>query len=111
MPGGTAPLFSTLLMLAIPAAVAGVPARIAITPPAKDGSAHPMMVLASASGRAEQLWLLGGAHGIAALAFGAGVPRATKIFGPGNVWVAEAKRQAADRPGGPRSTCQRGQAS
>jgi len=101
VPGGTAPLFSTLLMLAIPAAVAGVPVRVAITPPAKDGSAHPMMVLAAHLAGLETLWLLGGAHGIAALALGAGVPGATKIFGPGNVWVAEAKRQAADRAGGP----------
>ena len=101
IPGGTAPLFSTLLMLAIPAAAAGVPNRVAITPPAKDGSAHPMMILAAHLAGLETLWLLGGAHGIAALALGAGVPRATKIFGPGNVWVAEAKRQAADRPGGP----------
>ena len=101
VPGGTASLFSTLLMLAIPAAVAGVPVRVAITPPAKDGSAHPMMVLAAHLAGLETLWLLGGAHGIAALALGAGVPGATKIFGPGNVWVAEAKRQAADRAGGP----------
>ena len=101
VPGGTAPLFSTLLMLAIPAAVAGVPNRVAITPPAKDGGVHPMMVLAAHLAGLEKLWLVGGAHGIAALALGAGVPRATKIFGPGNVWVAEAKRQAADRAGGP----------
>ncbi len=101
VPGGTAPLFSTLLMLAIPAAVAGVPYRVAITPPARDGSVHPMMVLAAHLAGLETLWLLGGAHGIAALALGAGVPKATKIFGPGNVWVAEAKRQAADRAGGP----------
>ncbi len=101
VPGGTAPLFSTLLMLAVPAAVAGVRNRVAITPPAKDGGAHPMMVLAAHRAGLDTLWLLGGAHGIAALALGAGVPRATKIFGPGNVWVTEAKRQAADRAGGP----------
>ena len=101
VPGGTAPLFSTLLMLAIPAAVAGVPHRVAMTPPAKDGGAHPMMVLAAHLAGLKTLWLVGGAHGIAALALGAGLPRATKIFGPGNVWVAEAKRQAADRTGGP----------
>jgi len=102
VPGGTAPLFSTLLMLAIPAAVAGCREVVAITPPARDGSgAHPMMVLAAHLAGLERLWLVGGAHGIAALALGAGVPRCAKLFGPGNVWVAEAKRQAAELPGGP----------
>ncbi len=100
-PGGTAPLFSTLLMLAIPAAVAGCREVVAITPPAKDGSAHPMMVLAAHLAGLKTLWLVGGAHGIAALALGAGVPKCAKLFGPGNVWVAEAKRQAAELPGGP----------
>ncbi len=101
VPGGTAPLFSTLLMLTIPAAVAGCSEVVAITPPAKDGSAHPMMVLAAHLAGLKTLWLVGGAHGIAALALGAGVPKCAKLFGPGNVWVAEAKRQAAELPGGP----------
>ena len=101
VPGGTAPLFSTLLMLAIPAAVAGVPTRVAVTPPSRDGSVHPMMVLAAREAGLASLWLVGGAQAIAALAFGAGPPRADKIFGPGNAWVAEAKRRAAKAPGGP----------
>lgn len=101
VPGGTAPLFSTLLMLAIPAQVAGVPNRVAVTPPARDGSAHPMMVLAAGLAGLDAIHLVGGAQAIAALALGAGLPRAAKIFGPGNVWVTEAKRQAAELPGGP----------
>ena len=100
-PGGTAPLFSTLLMLAIPAAVAGVPRRVAVTPPGPDGQAHPMMVLAAREAGLEALHLVGGAQAIAALTFGAGLPRADKIFGPGNAWVAEAKRQVAELGGGP----------
>jgi histidinol dehydrogenase len=101
IPGGTAPLFSTLVMLAVPADAAGVPERTAVTPPAKDGGVHPMMLAAGAACGLEAITLVGGAQAIAALAFGAGVPRADKIFGPGNAYVAEAKRQAAELPGGP----------
>lgn len=101
VPGGTAPLFSTLLMLAIPAAVAGVPRRVAVTPPGADGQAHPMMILAARAAGLDSLCLVGGAQAIAALTFGAGLPRADKIFGPGNAWVAEAKRQATEIGGGP----------
>lgn len=101
VPGGTAPLVSTLLMLAIPAAVAGVRRRVAVTPPQRDGTVNPAMVLAAGEAGLEALWLVGGAQAVAALAFGAGLPRADKIAGPGNVWVAEAKRQAAALPGGP----------
>ena len=101
VPGGTAPLFSTLLMLAIPATVAGCAERVAITPPDRQGGAHPMMLLAAHAAGLDALWLVGGAHGIAALAHGAGLPRCAKLFGPGNAWVAEAKRQAAELPGGP----------
>jgi histidinol dehydrogenase len=99
-PGGTAPLFSTLLMLAIPAAVAGVSSRVTVTPPNREGVA-PVMIAAAALSGLEALWLVGGAQAIAALTFGAGLPRADKIFGPGNAYVAEAKRYAADLPGGP----------
>ena len=101
VPAGTAPLFSTLLMLAIPAQVAGVGQRVVVTPPGPDGSVHPMMVLAAREAGVDALWVVGGAHAVAALALGAGLPRVSKIFGPGNAWVAEAKRQAADLPGGP----------
>lgn len=100
-PGGTAPLFSTLIMLALPAQAAGVAERTAVTPPARDGGVHPMMIAAGAACGLEAITLVGGAQAIAALAFGAGLPKADKLFGPGNAYVAEAKRQAADLPGGP----------
>ena len=60
VPGGTAPLFSSLLMLAIPAGVAGVGRRVAVTPPSKDGSVHPAMIVAAAEAGLDELWLLGG---------------------------------------------------
>lgn len=99
-PGGTAPLFSTLLMTAVPSRVAGVPNLVAVTPPSKDGAA-PIMIAAAAACGLERLWLIGGAQAIAALTFGAGLPRADKLFGPGNAYVAEAKRYAASLAGGP----------
>jgi histidinol dehydrogenase len=102
IPGGTAPLVSTQLMLAIPAHVARVPELIVVTPPAKaGGEPHPMMLAAAAACGLEDLWLVGGAQAIAALTFGAGLPKAEKLFGPGNAYVAEAKRYAAGLPGGP----------
>lgn len=101
VPGGTAPLFSTLIMLALPAAAAGVSQRTAVTPPSKGGGVHPMMIAAGAACGLEEITLVGGAQAVAALAFGAGVPKADKIFGPGNAYVAEAKRQAAELADGP----------
>lgn len=102
IPAGTAPLFSTLLMLAIPAAVAGVPVRAAVTPPGPTGEPHPMMILAADLAGLEALWVVGGAQAIAALTFGVGgLPKADKLFGPGNAYVAEAKKQAAALAGGP----------
>ncbi len=106
VPGGTAPLFSSLLMLAIPAGVAGVGERVAVTPPGKDGSVHPAMILAAAEAGLDALWLMGGAQAIAALTVGVeledgAIPACDKLFGPGNAYVAEAKRQAAALPGGP----------
>ena len=101
VPGGTAPLFSTLIMLALPALSAGVPERVSVTPPAKDGSVLPMMIAAGAACGLDAIWLVGGAHAVAALTYGAGLPRVDKIFGPGNAYVAEAKRYAAELPGGP----------
>lgn len=97
VPGGSAPLFSTLMMLALPARAAGVSARMTVTPPRRDSEAHPMMIAAAALCGLDDLFLVGGAQAIAALAFGAGLPRAEKIFGPGNAFVAEAKRQVAAR--------------
>ncbi len=106
VPGGTAPLFSSLLMLAIPASVAGVARRVAITPPSKDGQVHPAMIVAADEAGLDALWLIGGAQAIAALTFGAvlddgEIEPVAKLFGPGNAWVAEAKKQAAALPGGP----------
>ncbi|MCZ4109495.1 histidinol dehydrogenase [Brevundimonas diminuta] len=106
VPGGTAPLFSSLLMLAIPAGVAGVGRRVAVTPPSKDGSVHPAMMAAAAEAGLDELWLLGGAQAIAALTFGAEledglIAPVDKLFGPGNAYVAEAKRYASSLPGGP----------
>jgi histidinol dehydrogenase len=106
VPGGSAPLFSSLLMQAIPAGVAGVARRVAVTPPAKDGGVHPAMIVAADEAGLDALWLIGGAQAIAALTFGATfddgeIAPVDKLFGPGNAWVAEAKKQANARPGGP----------
>ena len=106
VPGGTAPLFSSLLMQAIPAAVAGVRDRVVVTPPAKDGGVHPAMIYAAAEAGLDAVWLIGGAQAIAALTFGAvlddgEIEPVDKLFGPGNAFVAEAKKQAAALPGGP----------
>ncbi len=111
VPGGTAPLFSSLLMLAIPAAVAEVGARIAVTPPSKDPAhaafgVHPAMIVAADEAGLDALWLIGGAQAVAALTFGVAlpdgeIPACDKLFGPGNAWVAEAKKQAAALPNGP----------
>lgn len=100
VPGGSAPLFSTLIMLAIPARVAGVPERIVVTPPRAECVA-PIMIAAAAASGLEALYLLGGAQAIAALTFGAFTPRCTKLFGPGNAYVNEAKRFAAGLANGP----------
>ncbi len=106
VPGGTAPLFSSLLMQAIPAGVAGVRERVVVTPPAKDGGVHPAMIYAAGEAGLDALWLIGGAQAVAALTFGAvledgEITPVDKLFGPGAVWVAEAKKQAAALPGGP----------
>jgi len=110
VPGGSAPLFSSLLMLAIPAGVAGVRERVAVTPPSKDfpnsGGVHPAMILAASEAGLDALWLIGGAQAIAALTYGVEledgvIPACDKLFGPGNAYVAEAKRYASALPGGP----------
>lgn len=102
IPGGKTPLFSTLLMLAIPARAAGVKEIVAVTPPRPDGSLDPVIALAADLCGITAIWTVGGAQAIAALAFGAGeIPRVAKICGPGNAWVAEAKTWVASLPGGP----------
>lgn len=102
IPGGKTPLFSSLLMLAIPARAAGVEEIVVVTPPRPEGGLDPLIALAASLSGIEQVWTVGGAQAIAALAFGAGdIPKVDKICGPGNAWVAEAKRLVSSVPGGP----------
>ncbi|MGY6533439.1 histidinol dehydrogenase [Glycocaulis sp.] len=101
VPAGTAPLVSTLLMLAIPAQIAGV-SRIAVLTPPMKGQGPDRTILGAASLLGlDEVYALGGAHGVAALGLGvAGLPRADRIFGPGNAYVAAAKALLAQTPGG-----------
>jgi histidinol dehydrogenase len=102
VPGGKTPLFSSLLMLAIPARAAGVGEIVTVTPPRPDGGLDELIALAGELSGVERVWTVGGAQAIAALAFGAGdIPAVAKICGPGNAWVAEAKRLVAGLSGGP----------
>ena len=102
IPGGRAPLFSTLLMLAIPARVAGVERLTVVTPPRPGGGLDPAIALAAEQCGIDAIWTLGGAQAIAALAFGAGeIAPVDRICGPGNAWVAAAKALVAATPGGP----------
>ncbi|MEO7787579.1 MAG: histidinol dehydrogenase, partial [Sphingomicrobium sp.] len=102
VPGGNAPLFSTLLMLAIPARAAGVREIVVVTPPRPDGTLDPAIALAAELCGINAIWTVGGAQAIAALAFGAGdIAPVAKIGGPGNAWVAAAKALVASTPDGP----------
>ena len=102
VPGGKTPLFSTLLMLAIPAQAAGVRELVVVTPPQPGGGLDPAIALAAELCGIEAVWTVGGAQAAAALAFGAGdIPQVSKICGPGNAWVAEAKTLVSSLPGGP----------
>lgn len=108
IPGGSAPLFSTILMLAIPAKLAGCKEIILCTPPSKDGSVHPAILYAAKVCGVTRIFKAGGAQAIAAMAYGTEtIPRAYKIFGPGNPWVTAAKQMltregiAIDLPAGP----------
>lgn len=102
VPGGATPLFSTLLMLALPARAAGVTNLTVVTPPRSEGRLDPALALAADLCGIEAIWTVGGAQAVAALAFGAGdITRVDKICGPGNGWVAEAKALVAALPGGP----------
>ena len=94
VPGGTAPLSSTVLMDVIPAKIAGVGEVILATPPGPDGKINPAILAAAKVAGADRIVKAGGAQAIAALAYGTeSVPKADKIVGPGNAFVAEAKRQ------------------
>ncbi len=108
IPGGTAPLFSTVLMLGIPARIAGCREVVMCTPPGKDGSIHPAILYAAHISNVTSVYRAGGAQAIAAMAWGTEtIPEVDKIFGPGNQWVTMAKQIAAswgvaiDLPAGP----------
>jgi histidinol dehydrogenase len=108
VPGGSAPLFSTILMLAIPARIAGCRRIVMCTPPDKNGKVPPQLLFAAQCCGIEEIYCLGGAQAIAAMAYGTEtVPRVSKIFGPGNNFVTTAKVMvqqdgiAIDLPAGP----------
>jgi histidinol dehydrogenase len=99
VPAGSAPLPSTALMLAIPAALAGCETRIMCTPPQEDGRADPAVLVVAQSCGVQQIFKLGGAQAVAAMAYGTEtVPKVQKVFGPGNAWVTAAKAQVAQDP-------------
>jgi len=101
VPAGTAPLPSAAVMLAVPAAIAGCPQRILCTPPRADGRADPAVVVAASRAGVTDIFKIGGAQAVAAMAYGtASVPRVGKIFGPGNAWVTCAKSVVAADPDG-----------
>jgi len=94
IPGGRAVYPSTLIMNAVPAQIAGVPSIVAISPPGKSGLPHPLILATCGLLELDEIYAIGGAHGIAALAYGTeSIPPVFKITGPGNSYVAEAKRQ------------------
>ena len=101
VPAGSAPLPSTVVMLAVPAATAGCPIRILCTPPGSDGRANAAVVAAAGLCGVERIFKAGGAQAIAALAYGTEtIPKVEKIFGPGNAWVTAAKQLVAGDPDG-----------
>jgi histidinol dehydrogenase len=110
VPAGTAPLPSAAIMLAVPAAIAGCRTLILCTPPRPDGTADPGVLVAASRAGVREIFKLGGAQAIAAMAYGTEtVPKISKIFGPGNAWVtcakslvsADASGAAIDMPAGP----------
>lgn len=102
VPAGSAPLPSTALMLGVPAQLAACPEVVLCTPPRPDGTADPAVLAAAAECGITRIFLVGGAQAVGAMAYGtASVPRVDKIFGPGNAWVTEAKRQVSTAEGGP----------
>lgn len=112
IPGGTAPLFSTVLMLGIPAKLAGCKQVILCTPPQKDGNINPAILYAAAVAGITTIYKIGGAQAIAAMAYGTEtIPGVYKIFGPGNQYVTCAKKLvqaeniAIDMPAGPSEVC------
>lgn len=101
VPGGSAPLPSTVLMLGVPAQIAGCGVKVLCTPPGRDGRINPWILTAARLCGIEDVYKIGGAQAIAAMAFGTpSIPKVDKIFGPGNSYVTEAKLQVAQEPGG-----------
>ena len=112
IPGGSAPLFSTVLMLGIPAQIAGCSEVVLCTPPSKDGSIHPAILYAAQKVGVTEIYRCGGAQAVAAMAYGTGsIKKVDKIFGPGNQYVTAAKQLvqmdgiAIDMPAGPSEVC------
>jgi histidinol dehydrogenase len=112
IPGGTAPLFSTILMLGIPASIAGCKEIVLCSPPGKDGKLHPAILFAAELVGITQVFKIGGVQAIASMAYGTeSVPQVYKIFGPGNQYVTGAKQLiqqegiAIDMPAGPSEVC------
>ena len=101
MPAGTAPLPSTAIMLAVPSTIAQCPVRVICTPPRPDGKADPAVLVAAAECGVTEVYKLGGAQAVAAMAYGTeSVPKVDKIYGPGNAWVTAAKTEVSSDPNG-----------
>ena len=112
IPGGTAPLFSTVLMLATPARIAGCREIVLCTPPDRNGNVNPAILVAARFAGVSKIFKTGGVQAIGAMAYGTeSVPKVYKIFGPGNQYVMAAKQQvslhdaAIDMPAGPSEVC------
>ena len=112
IPGGTAPLFSTVLMLATPAKIAGCKEIVLCTPPNAEGRVNPAILVAAKTAGVSKIFKAGGVQAIGAMAYGTeSVPKVYKIFGPGNQYVMAAKQQvslhdvAIDMPAGPSEVC------
>ena len=112
IPGGTAPLFSTVLMLATPAKIAGCQEIVLCTPPNREGKVNPAILVAARIAGVSRIFKAGGVQAIGAMAYGTeSVPKVYKIFGPGNQYVMAAKQQvslhdvAIDMPAGPSEVC------
>lgn len=112
IPSGTAPLFSTVLMLATPAKIAGCEEIVLCTPPNREGKVHPAILVAARIAGVSKIFKAGGVQAIGAMAYGTeSIPKTYKIFGPGNQYVMAAKQQvslhdvAIDMPAGPSEVC------
>lgn len=112
IPGGTAPLFSTVLMLATPAKIAGCKEIVLCTPPNREGKVNPAILMAAKIAGVSKIFKIGGVQAIGAMAYGTeSVPKVYKIFGPGNQYVMAAKQHvslhdvAIDMPAGPSEVC------